>query len=315
MKEEAHEIILDRLTSAQYVKEYFYDSLELVREVTNYGSNLIPRCFVSTKRKERNWPNIIILGSLLKQAVAMLDAVEILVSQGALFAAHVPARALFEVYVYISWALQKDKDKRAKHYYVWHLRRLRTWDRRLIPTTNEHMRFEKAIKELNLTEDGEMQQEAIKQIASIDKLLLKDEFKDINAEFDKMRKPGRDYDERWYRPCGAKSIADMARQLGIEPLYDIFYSQFSEIAHSEAFRKHVSFKEAGIVFEPIRQLEGIGTFLTTVLTVAIRIYQSILKEYRPGELSNFSRKYSEEWRSRFLNIKQVKYTVSKSVTI
>jgi len=312
MKEEAHKIILDRHTSAEHIKEHFADTVDLIREVTNYGSNLIPRCFVSTKRK---LPDIIILGLLLKQAVAMLDAIEILVSQGALYEAHIPARALFEVYIYINWVLQKDKDRRARHYYVWHLRRQRTWASRVIPTTNEHKRFEKAVEQLKLSQDQEMQREAVKQVAAIDELLSKNEYKEINAAFDKMRKAGRDYDQPWYRPCGANSIADMAEQLGIKPQYDIFYSQFSEIAHSEAFRKHISVKGEGIVFEPIRQLEGIRSFLTIVLTFAFRIYQSILKEYRPGELSNFGRKYLEEWRSRFQNINDVKYTISQNSTI
>jgi len=40
-----------------------------------------------------------------------------------------------------------------------------------------------------------------------------------------------------------------------------------------------------------------------------------LKEYRPGELSNFGRKYLEEWRSRFQDIKDVKYTISQNSTI
>jgi hypothetical protein len=312
MKEEAHKIILDRQTSAQHIKDHFIDSLELVREVTNYGSNLIPRCFVSSKRTLQD---IVILGSLLKQAVAMLDAIEILVSQGALYAAHIPARALFEVYVYISWVLQEDKNKRARQYYVWNLRRQRTWMRRMIPSTEEQKTFEETIKDLNLSQNREMQEEARKHGAAIDAMLLKDEYKDINTEFDKMRKSRRDYDQPWYRPSGAKSIADMAKRLGMKPQYDLFYSQFSEIAHSQAFRKHIMIKGQGIVFEPIRQLEGIRPFLTIVLSLAIRIYQSILKEYRAGELPNFSRKYVEEWRSRFLSIKDVKYTVSNHTTI
>jgi len=312
MKEEAHKVILDRYTALQHVKEHFSDSAELLREVTNYGSNLIPRCFVSTKRK---LPDIIILGSLLKQAVVMLDAIEILVCQGALYAAYIPARALFEVYVYINWVLQKDKDQKARHYYVWHLRRQRTWLYRMIPTTDEHKRFEKAIGQLKLTQNLEMQEEAKRQIAAIDKVLSKDEYKEINAEFDKMRRPSRDYDQRWYRSCGAKSIAHMAEVLEMKPQYDIFYSQFSEIAHSEGLRKHILVNEKGIVFEPIRQLEGIRTFLTIVLTLAFQIYRSILNEYRPDELSNFSKKYVEEWRSRFRSIKDVKYTVSDNITI
>jgi hypothetical protein len=185
----------------------------------------------------------------------------------------------------------------------------------MILTTDEHKRFEKAIEQLKLRQNLEMQEEAKKQVAAIDKVLSKDEYKEINAEFDKMRRPSRDYDQRWYRPCGAKSIAHMAELLGMKPQYDIFYSQFSEIAHSEALRKHILVKEQGIVFEPIRQLEGIRTFLTIVLTLAFQIYRSILKEYRPDELSNFSKKYVEEWRSRFRSIKDVKYTVSENITI
>jgi len=43
-----------------------------------------------------------------------------------------------------------------------------------------------------------------------------------------------------------------------------------------------------------------------VCASAFATYRKVLERYRPGELSAFERKYLEDWREPFLNIKDVK---------
>jgi hypothetical protein len=53
---------------------------DLLHNIVNYGSNLLPRCFVSSARKLED---VVALGILLRQCVAMLDSAEILLHSGA----------------------------------------------------------------------------------------------------------------------------------------------------------------------------------------------------------------------------------------
>lgn len=83
---------------------------------------MIPRCFTSSKR---DFKDAVVLAILLRQAVAMLDGIQILLSSGAPHAANLQLRALFEASVYIDWILLGDSERKAQYYYVHNLRRKR----------------------------------------------------------------------------------------------------------------------------------------------------------------------------------------------
>ncbi len=120
--------LLDRAKAVSDVKSAFAEQVALVRDLTNYGSNLIIRCFTLSSNKELK--DLVILGVLLRQVVVMLDGVEILISNGAVYAAGLQARALFEASVYIDWILKSETEKKAVFYYVHNVRRQRMWARR-----------------------------------------------------------------------------------------------------------------------------------------------------------------------------------------
>ena len=219
MKEEAHKKILDRENPRKQVQEHFKDSLELLQEVTNYGTNLIPRCFVSSKRTlpgcYHSWS--------IKHAVAMLDSIEINISQAAVLASHVPTRILFETYLYISWLLKSDTDLRAKQYYVWDLRQRRLWANRTVPGTPENLSIQTMLKDhsypIDLSREEHIVEDARKQLKSIDAILKQPVFKPINDQFDKLKK--RDFDEHWYAPSGVRSLRRIPRKLDVLPEYTI----------------------------------------------------------------------------------------------
>lgn len=146
MKEEENKLILDRKESMELVEIHFKDQIQLLQEIVNYGTNLIPRCVKSSKREMHD---IFILIVLLKHVVAMIDSVEIQISQGSILGANLPARSLFETSLYIDWILKKDTKRRANQYYVWHLRQNRRWIKRMIEGDIEKEEF---LKKLNLLE-------------------------------------------------------------------------------------------------------------------------------------------------------------------
>jgi hypothetical protein len=119
MKEEPLKSLLERDLHIAYVKEYFSDIIDVMRDMTNYGTNLIMRCFVTGKSELED---AIILGVIVRQAVAMFDALEILISNAAVYPAHLQARALFEASLYLQWILKDDATLKAKHYYVYNVR-------------------------------------------------------------------------------------------------------------------------------------------------------------------------------------------------
>src|SRR5208337_840322 len=100
--DQANKAILDR-NCLNPIKEEIQPYLNLLRELVDYGTNLIVRCFVSSGRKLED---TVILPVLLKQAVSMLDAIELLISNAALHSGHLQARTLFELSLYLQWILE-----------------------------------------------------------------------------------------------------------------------------------------------------------------------------------------------------------------
>ena len=102
MQEKPLAEILDRKKANELAAEHFKDQIELLQDLTNYGSNLVFRAFNSSPK---DYPSIVVCGILLKQIVAMLDAVHVLMQEGAIHASYLPARTAFEASIYLDWIL------------------------------------------------------------------------------------------------------------------------------------------------------------------------------------------------------------------
>jgi len=299
--ESEYKPLLDRDRVVADVNQHLSPWINLIRDVTDYGTNLIPRCFSSSEKKLKD---VVVLGVLLRQAVAMLDGVEILLSQGAVHTANLQMRALFEAYVYIEWILKDKGEKKALYYYVHNLRRKGLWASRAQPGSAAAADFAAVMGKLSIHPTRELQEESENQIQQIDELLSKPKFAPINQDFERHRKGKRD--PAWYVPLGEKSFASVARAVGEESLY-VFYSLASEVMHVAAYDHHVKFGEEKVTFEPIRYLKGFENVFRFSLSFAIRTYMRILEEYRPSELAAFGRKYKENWQKEFMNFLKIIY--------
>jgi len=305
--------ILDRDVSLGHINEHFIDQVHLLRELVNYGTNLIVRCFISS---DRQLTDMIVLGNLLKQVVAMLDAVEILITNGAVHAAYLPARTLWEATLYMEWILKEDSDFRSKIYYVSNIRRHKQWQMRGIKGSDEYNSFYKKMGDIGATVEEippDVEKQLRRELKDIDRLLDGDEYKKINDRFNELKRGKRD--AKWYKQSGVNNIWELASKLGREPEYEIFYRYGSEISHSSSYKKHMKISKSGdkqeISFIPIRHLEDVDQVLTFVISFTLVSYRKTLEFYRSGEVASFNRKYKSEWRDAFLNIKKVHYSPEK----
>jgi hypothetical protein len=129
--ESAHKGLLDREEVVASIRQDLRPWSTLLEDIASYGSNLIPRCFVSSNRGLKD---IVVLAILLRQVVAMLDGIHVLLSHGACYVAQLSTRALFESSTYIDWILLSDSEKKSLYYYVHNLRRKRHWARKMYPS-------------------------------------------------------------------------------------------------------------------------------------------------------------------------------------
>jgi len=294
--------LLDREHAVSDVRQHLSRWIALMQDLVNYGTNLIPRCFTSSAR---TLGDVILIGTLLRQAVAMLDGAEVLLSNGAVHSAKLQMRALLETALYIDWVLLGDADRKTDYYYVHNLRRKRRWAERIRGVSPAGREFVEMMDAIGVPTPQDRKNLAEGQIAEIDRVLAKPRFALINADFEDHRKGTGD--THWYSPLGPKNLREVAKSVGKLPQYVLWYSTSSEVIHGSNYGDHVKFKpESGrITFEPIRYLENFGSVYHFSVIITIPVYRSLLEKYRPGELPAFSRKYLESWQKDFMNVPTV----------
>ncbi|OGN88921.1 MAG: hypothetical protein A2158_04645 [Chloroflexi bacterium RBG_13_46_14] len=307
MKEKELKSILDRSMSINNATNTYAGHIDLLIDLVNYGSNLIVRALDSSKKKIED---LIIIGVLLKQIVQMVDGVQILLSAGSTHPAFLQARAAFEGLLYMLFIMKQDSERRAKFYYVSCIRKQKYFALRLTPDTPERTRYEGIYKDFNeIIEslDDSVSTQASTDLDKFNKFLEKPGWKEINDAFENA---GKKY-PYWYEPLGIKSIALLASDVGESAAYDLYYTKGSEVMHVGSYRDHILLSSGTATLEPIRHLRDANMVLQFSCQTVISSYNKILTKYRFGELSQFKKKYNNDWRQLFLNVPSVKYTYAK----
>ena len=298
--------ILNSDEAKEDIEKHFADQVKLFRDLTAYGTNLIIRAFDSSKK---DLSDIVVCGVLLKHIVAMLDAVEILLTNGMVIAAFLPSRSAFEASIYLDWILFSDKEKKAKCYIVANLRNGQQWASRAIEGTTEEQAFNETVKSLNLNLhelDPNLASDARLHLAEIKRILAQPNFSEVNADFDRV-KGTKIYDPEWYKVVGAKSIRNVAKSVGRLPEYELFYTKGSKISHAASYNDHIRFNKGKISFKTIRNLENVDQLVRFAAGTAIISFRNIIGYYRASELDSFKIKYSTEWRKAWLSVRSVEY--------
>lgn len=307
MSESPHLGILNREEAKRHAQEFFAPQLDLLRDLANYGSNLVIRAYESSSQKTED---VVICGVLLKQIVAMLDAVEVLLSAGVAQAAFLPARSGFEASLYMDWILLGDIERKAQCYIVSNFRDERKWALRAIHGTPEEVDFTAVTESFGVDIHAArptLRAEAKEHLAEVDRVLAQADLASIDAEFDLHRKGKRKIDVEWYVLTGKSSIRQIAEAVNRLLEYEVFYGKGSRITHTASYKDHVRFRSGQVRFKQVRHVAEFNELLNFLLAFSLRAYSKVLTVYRPGEVPAFWTKYREEWREPFVNVKSASY--------
>jgi hypothetical protein len=313
MTENQHPTLLDREAAAGIIGQHYAPQLELLTQMTNYASNLIPRAFNSSPKQ---LPDLIVCYALLKQFASMLDAMEILLRAGAVHAAFVPGRVAFEVSLYLEWMLVSDLEKKATHYYVGNMRAERNWGLRVQRHTPEGAEFLKDMGKIGedvLNNRPAFEQDGPSHVADVNRILLMPEYVATDKAFDEYKKnnPRQRHEPDWYKVLGKRTLKEIARELGRASEYLLYYSKGSQVTHSQSYKDQFNFGAKGVAAHPIRNVADIHAAFNLAFCNAIKVFIQVLKSYRNEELPAFSRMYLTEWRQAFTNILEIKTESAK----
>lgn len=301
--EDPHKGLLDDESATALASEKLKPWTDLLRDLANYGSNLIPRAYTSS---EKTLGDAILIGALLKQVVAMIDAIEILLCRSAVHAANLQLRAMFEASVYLDWMLAGDRENKAAYYYVHNLLRLRVWGMRVQSGTAESMNYKGVMDIAGLPVDETLGDKGKRHVAEIDRILSQARFAAVRDQFRDWKKLKR-RTPSWYSPLGVTDLRDMAKKVNKEPLYLMVYGPGSEVMHASNYGHHLSFGSGRVSFHSIRHPKGFPDTVRYAGTIAIGVFMKILDEYRAGErATRFHLKYREKWQQAFMNLPELK---------
>ena len=188
---ESHKAVLDREYAVETAK-HFKDSLDLLNDLLDYGTNLVPRAFVSSPRDLKA---ICIVFVQLRQFLVHLDGVATLATAGNCATATLQLRSLLETAHTLEWLLVSDTNAKINYLYVANLRQRRQWNSTLVPGTPEAARHTGAAGRVTFTPD--QLKEITDEITRIDTILASPPFDIINAKFESTYAK-RGYDLPWY---------------------------------------------------------------------------------------------------------------------
>jgi hypothetical protein len=303
----SNKILLDRNLSADHAAQYLAKSLDALLDMVNYGSHLILRAY-STSPK--GITEAVVIGVLLKQVVAMLDSIEVLLRQGISYTALLPVRAAFEASVYIDWILDSDSETKARHYVVANLRGEREWARRAIPGTPENALFVSIGMDMSAGA-AKLEADAQRHMAEVNKILTRPEHSTIDDAFEQWRlKTKKDYDPAWYQLLGKSSLRQIAKAVKRLQEYTVLYSRGSAVTHAGLYKDHVSFAKGSIKLRPIRHLAESFEVIQFTIFNGVHTFRRVIEVYRPGEGPAFAKKYLEDWRDGFFSAKPINYKIA-----
>jgi hypothetical protein len=308
---DSYKQILDR----KYVEEmapHFKDSVQLLNEVLDYGTFLLPRAYGSSPRDIKA---ICLIFVQFRQFLAHLDGVAVLTGDGNCISAILQLRSLLEITLVMEWILKDDTEAKINHLWVANIRRRKQWQSIPISGTPEAARRADAASRISLT--PEQLNEIQNEVRQLDNVLARPEFSGINAKFE-TDYATRGFDRPWYEVYDPASqpritIREIADEVGRLAEYQNFYGSFSGVTHGGDMWKNVIFGGENIWVNPIREPQDIPRTTKFAVMLALRVFRMLLEQYRPGEIENFCRKYVNEWQRRFL--KQYSVTVTPQDTL
>jgi uncharacterized protein DUF5677 len=293
--------ILNRALAEANAEQYLKPHILVLEDMADYGTHLLPRCWLESKRGIRD---IVALVVLTKQVLESIDASLELLRRSCVKPCMLTVRSAFEASIYAEFVLRGKDERAAKAYYVSYLRRKRRWANRAIRGTPERKAFLRDLRGMPFKDpfaSTSQQRVARAEAARLNAKLNDQRYRKWNARFDRIELKRH---AAWYDPLfpRRKHLRDICGILHRRHEYRSIYEVGSEEMHGARMGAHLEVPENGtMLITPLRESSDFPFVVKALSGIAIHTYRKTLEHYRPDEVENFVRKYVADWRPLLRN--------------
>ena len=282
------------------VLKYFSD---IIIEVRNFGSHVLKQSSDASSGGHEVYP----LFMLFRNVLELIDAIALLMKESSIEPCKVLLRTFFENLLSIEYMTEKETEKRALCFLVWHIhkkiKKLRKLDQSL-PEGKQYLskkNKDRLVNKANL--------DWIEGIPDIikkyEKNLKSPLYTEIEKEYQetqtKMKNP------HWYSLFdGPRNLEMMADKLHLSGVYEEFYRHWSESIHgTDIFRGKVSTSTTSgeVLIPQIRLPKNAQHITKMIISLSLDVYRNIITYFVPSMLNEYRDWYIKEIRESYQGLR------------
>jgi len=277
----------------------------LMDRCVNYGTHLILKCDRAAEQK-----HVLAAVMLGLHAVEALDSVAVLVRNCCIDPAKALLRSQMEAMFGIEYIAQGDAERKAIQYEVAHVHARIDWYRKLDPTTEKGKQLSAQLdKDVTFHGLGVMELDTTAQIDNLSKMLARDEYVAVEAEWQRMlgQRRGRIW---WYSLFdGPKRVEELASAVGDHAWYEVLYRFYSgEIHATNAIESLHATHDGRGAYQPLRYPTELPTVAKLSVSTALRTYRSLIDMLVPEERLLYADWFAKEIKLDFDGLATFKIT-------
>ncbi len=292
--------LLDRESAISSLQKYSVQ-LELLEDLVNFGSGLMPRLVPDGAETPTD---ALLVYHLVREVIVQIDTLQILLANGCVPGAASVCRSLVEKHHLCLWSLSADLEKKMQHLFVGGLRSERQRSRAALSGHKENDALGLLKHQLAQTHIPRL---AAQKAQAINARLKLPDIAAIDSAFDKLAaKVG--YDPSWTAVyCSNRdqnkhkgSARRIAEEIGRLPEYQIYYTDYSTGTHGQDLLSSIAIRDGHIDVSNIRDGHDFETVCFLATNSALELYKALLEHYLPDEVGAFCNKAIKDWMPRRL---------------
>jgi len=282
MPTEEYKPLLDREQAIASAEPLISAACPLLREVVNHASWGFRRCDAASDTHGGENEDLAAF-VLYRHLIELTDGVEVLFAASCVDSAVPIVRAAFEASLSLDYILREDYTRRSLAWTCAYLHGRIAAHERLDANTVAGGAFTAAITS-EFDRGLSVPYDAGPSVAGLRRVLDRPQFKDLDAEYVKLRKQLNRAPD-WFRLVGEKTRRSLARAVGRETEYLSFYSEWSGFSHAADAAPYVSTgdKPGVAAFLGVRSPHRMPHRAFFAVNYLLRATRKMLEHFRPGE--------------------------------
>jgi Family of unknown function (DUF5677) len=198
----------------------------------------------------------------------------------------------------IEWILQDDSERRAMAFMVCNVHQELKFIQKIDEQTPRGKQFKQKLKgtpveNVQAPSSVDMEKDRQKRFS----ILLSPKYREAEEEYQRLIAQ-KEKNPSWYRLFdGPNNLEELASKVGMIAWYEIFYRQWSELVHAtDLLEGKVKTNGDKTSIQKMRYPVGVEHVYVNTITIALQVYEKMLKQFAPSKMPVFLDWYESEVR-------------------